>query len=43
MAVLREAGLIHSDRVGKAVLHIITPLGVGAAPRGHAGRGLAAL
>ncbi|GAB3901779.1 hypothetical protein GCM10029964_091090 [Kibdelosporangium lantanae] len=27
-AVLREAGLIHTSRVGKAVLHTITPLGV---------------
>jgi DNA-binding transcriptional ArsR family regulator len=26
-AVLREAGLIHTSRVGKAVLHTITPLG----------------
>ena len=27
-AVLRGAGLIHSTRVGKAVLHTITPVGV---------------
>ena len=27
-AVLREARLIHTSRVGKAVLHTITPLGV---------------
>jgi DNA-binding transcriptional ArsR family regulator len=26
-AVLREAGLIHTSRVGKAVLHTLTPLG----------------
>jgi DNA-binding transcriptional ArsR family regulator len=27
-AVLREAGLLHTSRIGKAVLHSITPLGV---------------
>jgi DNA-binding transcriptional ArsR family regulator len=26
-AVLREAGLIHTSRIGKAVLHTMTPLG----------------
>jgi DNA-binding transcriptional ArsR family regulator len=37
-AVLREASLIHTNRVGKAVLHTITPLGVSLLDSGTSAR-----